>query len=57
MAKEEKGVRHRTPGHSTKRSRSEDVAVLAKESRKKWLERLETASRNRMSLKPSIERF
>lgn len=41
MAKEEKGVHHRTPGHSTKRSQTEGVEVLAKESRKKWLERLE----------------
>lgn len=57
MVKEEKGVRHRTPGHSTKRNQPEDVAVLAKESRKKWLESLEKESRNRMSLKPSIERF
>lgn len=57
MAKEVKGVHHRTPGHSAKRSQPEDVGVLAKESRKKWLERLEKESGNRMSLKPSVERF
>lgn len=41
MAKEEKGVRHRTLGHFTNRSQPEEVEVLAKESRNKWLERLE----------------
>ena len=41
MAKEEKGVHHRTFGHFTKRSQPEKVEVLAKESRNKWLERLE----------------